>query len=271
MNNFDVCSYGIGLETNIYYDTYGDLYRENIACLTTDNRHNNFTHYYTNWGGLKTPEYIGELVSIKGLQDGEIPDVLTLEHVMGVVEDCGCNYWSDTEEILENWQEHRNDILELFNNIPIRHLDDVLECTSVEFKDNVAMYETHGYSQGDYARFIINYNALNEHWGTDIKVDSRGNGISDEDCEAVVSLLDDIEHYFWDCPIRGSITLHYNGEPEDTFVDEFLSDEWEWDKDEFITKVMEYARIRLKDVSDDIMDKLKCDLYTLIPDEPKYL
>lgn len=271
MNNFDVCSYEIGLEVNIYKDTCGDLFDENIRCLTRDSRHNGYTYFYTDWRGLKAPTTIGELVTIKGLQNGEISDALTLEHVMGVVEDCGCNYWSDTEEILENWQEHRGDILELFNNIPIRHLDDVLECSSIEFKDNVAIYETRGYSQGDYARFIIDYNALNEHWETDIKVDSNGQALSDDDCEAVVSLLDDIEHYFWDCPIRGSVTLHYDGEPEDIFVEEFLSNEWEWDKDDFITKVIEYTRMRLKDVSDDVMDKLKCDLYSLIPDEPRYL
>lgn len=76
-------------------------------------------------------------------------------------------------------------------------------------QDNIVITTT-GYSQGDYAKVYI-----------------------PKEMKDRAGIQETIDHLFWDSPVYGIIKI--NG--EEIFIYEMLSDEYEWDKDEVLSKI----------------------------------
>ena len=92
-------------------------------------------------------------------------------------------------------------------------------------QDNVTITTT-GYSQGDWAKVYI---------PKELKDKNRTKEF--------------IDHLFWDSPVYGIIKIN----DEEIYVDELLSDIYEWDKDEILSKLK-------NDVSEKTYEYLKNNL-----------
>ena len=92
-------------------------------------------------------------------------------------------------------------------------------------QDNITITTT-GYSQGDWAEVYIPKEFKDKPW-----------------------IQSTIDHLFWDSPVYGIIKVN----DEEIYVDELLSDIYEWDKDEILSKLK-------NDVSEKTYEYLKNNL-----------
>ena len=111
---------------------------------------------------------------------------------------------------------------------------------------------------------------MNEVWGSDVKLDSLGNGVELSDRETIRSLEKDIDHYFWDAPIDGRVTLTYGEEEIELYATENLKDEYEWDKEYFVSEIMAEARAKFNGLDDSLFTRLEQDLIRLLPENLEY-
>ena len=280
-NNFDCCSYGIGVVSNLHYSTWcsQERFNNNFECLVRNRRGDGSVYFYTDWQNIKCinalPTKVGDLIYISNLVEGKIPDVESLLRLGEVLNDCGGSWWYSDEELIEKWEENPNEfgqeIIDELLGLDVKYIEDVLQYDCCDLKEGITTYTTRGYCQGDVATVYIDWNLLNEVWGSEIKFTSDGyTGLELSDREAIKSLHDDIDHYFWDAPIDGGITLTYNDEEFEFYVDELLKDEYDWDKKECMDKVMEVARNKFASLDESILTRLERDLDRLLPESLDY-
>jgi len=105
----------------------------------------------------------------------------------------------------------------------------ILEHFEVGYKLKYDKYTTMGYNQGDYAEVIVPH-ILSKEWK-----------ISHSDMNTI------IDHYFWDAPLRGVITV--NNDEHDLM--EFIEDEYEWNIDKVKAEIIafidnEYSNVPAK-------------------------
>lgn len=125
--------------------------------------------------------------------------------------------------------------------------------------------DSRGYSQGDYANILVDYDQIKKAWGT---------VPSDRDLQKTFDRL------FWDSPINGVLTIKQDkgdsnyGEElfknlpktdinEEYYYDEMLSDSYEWDRDEVIEYILKYTKVSNKDLLEEYLEEF-------IPSEPDY-
>jgi hypothetical protein len=276
-NNFDTCSYGIGVCVNVHYSNWCSQMRfeDNFKCLVRDRRGDGHAYFYIDWGNISVPPTVGDLIQISNLVDGKIPDVESLLRLGEVLNYCDGNWWYSDSELTEKWEENPDEfgqeIIDEILGLDIEHIEDVLQYACCELKQGVTTYTTRGYCQGDVATVYIDWNLLNEIWGRDIKFTSDNMcGLTLSDRETIRSLENDIDHYFWDAPIDGCVTLTYRGDEIELYASEHLEDEYAWDEEYFISEIMAEARAKFKDLDERLFTVLKQDLTRLLPENPDY-
>lgn len=280
-NNFDCCSYGIGVCASVHYSSWcsQERFRDNFECLVRDSRGDGSVYFYTDWGSISdVPTRVGDLIYISNLVEGKIPDVESLLRLGKVLTECDGNWWYSDDELIEKWEEDKDEfgqeIIDELLGLDVKYIEDVLQFDCCVLKQGITTHTTRGYSQGDVATVYIDWNLLNEVWGTEIELDSNGGGVEFSDREAIRSLENDIDHYFWDAPIDGRITLTYGEDELELCVDEHLKDEYEWDKEYFISEIVAEARAKFngldKDLDKGLFTRLEQDLNRLLPDKLDY-
>lgn len=272
-NNFDCCSYGIGVCANVSYSNWcsHERFEDNFKCLGRDRRGDGIVYFYTDWGNISdVPTKVGDLIYISNLVEGKIPDVESLLRLGEVLTECDGNWWYSDNDLLEKWgrdpEEFEREIIDEILGLDVKYIEDVLQFDCCDLKQGVTTYTTRGYCQGDVATVYIDWNLLNEIWGRDIKLDSYGNGIELSDRETIKGLEKDIDHYFWDAPIDGCVTLIYGGDELEFYASEHLKDEYDWDKKYFISEVVAEARAKFKDLAESSFIILEQDLNRILPD-----
>ena len=277
-NNFDCCSYGIGVVSNLHYSTWcsQERFNNNFECLVRDRRGDGSVYFYTDWQNISdVPSKVGDLIYISNLVEEKIPDVESLLRLGEVLNYCDGSWWYSDDELIEKWEENPDEfgqeIIDELLGLDVKYIEDVLQYDCCDLKEGITTYTTRGYCQGDVATVYIDWNLLNEVWGSEIKLTSDGyTGLELSDREAIKSLHDDIDHYFWDAPIDGSITLTYGEDEFEIYVDELLKDEYDWDKKECMDKVMEVARNKFASLDESILTRLERDLDRLLPESLSY-
>lgn len=277
VNNFNCCSYGIGVQLGVSYSTWcnEERFKDNFECLVRNRRGDGTVYFYTDWENVSNvPSKVGDLVRISNLVDDKIPDVESLLRLGKVLDECDASWWYSESELTEKWEENPNDfgqeIIDEILGLDVKYIEDVLQFDCCDLKNGVTTYTTRGYCQGDVATVYIDWNLLNEVWGSEIKLDSFGNGVEDSDRETIRSLEKDIDHYFWDSPIDGYVTLFYGDKEETIYENDFCSDEYDWDKKEAISKIMAWARAKFEGLDEDLFTRLEQDLTRLVPENLGY-
>ncbi len=105
------------------------------------------------------------------------------------------------------------------------------------------IYETRGYSQGDWAKVFINIPSYEKVIGKPF------------DDVVKTNLKKHIDNLFWDSPVSARLDTG----DDDIHLDQYLSNIYKWDKNEILANI--------KDQPDYVMDFLAREL----PDEPAYL
>lgn len=283
-NNFDNCSYGIGVCASVYYSNWcsQERFENNFECLVRNRRDDGSAYFYTDWKNINcinaVPTKVGDLIYISNLVEGKIPDVESLLRLGEVLNECDGNWWYSDDELIEKWEENPDEfgqeIIDEILVLDVKYIENVLQFDCCDLKEGVTTYTTRGYSQGDVATVYIDWNLLNEVWGSDIKLDSVGNGVEFSDREAIRSLEKDIDHYFWDSPIDGCITLTYGEDEIELYADNYLKDEYEWDKEYFVSEIMAEARARFngldKDLAESLFTRLEQDLNRILSKDLEY-
>ena len=276
-NNFDCCSYGIGVDACVHYSTWcaQDRFADNFECLVRDRRGDGTVYFYTDWANIEAvPTKVGGLIQISNLVEGKIPDVESLLRLGEVLNECDGNWWYSDDELIEMWEKDKDgfgqDIIDEILGLDVKYIEDVLQFSCCDLKDGITTYTTRGYCQGDVATVYIDWNLLNEVWGSDVKLDSLGNGIELSDREIIRSLEKDIDHYFWNTPIEGCVTLTYGEEEIELYASENLKDEYEWDKEYFVSEIMADARAKFNGLDENLFTRLEQDLNCILPENLEY-
>jgi hypothetical protein len=276
-NNFDMCSYGIGIECNLYHCNGTAFYdfRENFELLTRTRQGDGYTYFYTDRNNLRfknvIPTKIGDLITLTDEPGDKITSKKLFINVLEVLDEVGASWWYDSKDLVDNWRDNADEVLQEFLNIDIKHFDDVLEFDCCRLKNNIEIYTTRGYSQGDIARVVIDYNNLNEVWGTSIELlKDQTSAKTLTDRKTIYGLREEIDHLFWDCPISGGVTLHYKGEVEDVFLEDIVDDYYTWNKEKAIKNIVEYAKKRIKDLDEKTIEVLEKDLRDLLTEYLHY-
>lgn len=276
-NNFDCCSYGIGVCANVSYSNWytQNRFEYNFECLVRNRRGDGCAYFYTDGGNISVPTRVGDLIQISNLVDGKIPDVESLLRLGKVLDECDGSWWYFDDELIEKWgvdkDEFGQEIIDAILGLDVKYIEDVLQFTCCKLKPGITTYTTRGYCQGDVATVYIDWNLLNEFWGRNVKFTSDGmSGLTLSDRETIKSLEEDIDHYFWDAPIDGRINLIYGEDEIELYAHEYLKDEYEWDKEYFISEIMAEARAKFKDLAESSFIILKQDLNRLLPEELEY-
>lgn len=276
-NNFDCCSSGIGVDACVHYSNCcsQDRFGDNFECLVRDRCGEGSVYFYTNYTNIDAvPTKVGDLIRLSNLVEGKIPDVESLLRLGEVLDECDGNWWYSDDELIEMWEKDKDgfgkDIIDEILGLDVKYIEDVLQFDCCDLKDGITTYTTRGYCQGDVATVYIDWNLLNEVWGSDVKLDSLGNGVEFSDRETIRSLEKDIDHYFWDAPIEGCVILTYGEEKIELYKDEHLKDEYEWDKEYFISEIMAEAKAKFKDLDESLFTRLEQDLNRILPENLEY-
>lgn len=280
-NNFDCCSYGIGVNACIHYSNWcsQERFENNFECLVRNRRGDGSVYFYTDWKNINcikaVPSKVGDLIYISNLVEGKIPDVESLLRLGEVLNECEGNWWYSDDELVEKWNENPNDfgqeIVDEILGLDVKYIEDVLQFDCCDLKEGITTYTTRGYCQGDVATVYIDWNLLNEVWGSNVKFASDGyTGLTLSDRGTISSLHDDIDHYFWDSPIDGSVTLSYGDKEKTIYANDFCSDEYKWDKEYFVSAILAEARSYFEGLDESLFTRLEGDLNRLLPEHLDY-
>lgn len=277
-NNFDCCSYGIGVDSYVHYSNWcsQERFENNFECLVRDRRGDDSVYFYTDWKNISDiPSKVGDLIYISNLVEGKIPDVESLLRLGEVLNYCDDSWWYSDDDLIEKWEENPEEfgqeIIDELLGLDVKCIEDVLRYDCCDLKEGITTYTTRGCCQGDVATVYIDWNLLNEVWGTEIKFTSDGyTGLELSDREAIRSLENDIDHYFWDAPVDGGITLTYGDDEIELYAGEHLKDEYEWDKEYFVSEIVAEARAKFEGIDESLFTRLEQDLNRILPEDLNY-
>lgn len=232
-NNYDKSSTGIDIECSCFHDTELSRmnFQENFENLQRDRYRTTSVNYYIDNGNI--PDSSEVKFSVKGERETKI------KHLVSIT----C---FDAEEI-QTWDNDTLDSEIIGHEEDVNLINYALEklpvIAGLEFipNKNLIVLTTTGYSQGDYAAVIYCPEDLEKAWG---KMPEQ---------KTIQSLVD---HYFWDAPIYASFEI--NGK-EYNYHDMPEYDEYEWEREKFITYVSKESGIDAE------------TLKAFVPDYPEYL
>ena len=201
----------VNIDLNVKYDCFmaRENFEENFNCLGEYKKAN--LYQYIDYGNFKEIS-IDDLSSIdrkKTLKKSLLNYALSIDWC----------YYTKTE-IRKFNKVDLADFIENYISEMDLDLDELIEITN-EYDitigvDDFYFYETRGYSQGDFSRWCIRK--------SDLEKFENGN-------ETLPPYIDNL---FWDCPITCRITVN----EEDYYIDEHISNLYEYNKDE-IYKICE--------------------------------
>ena len=203
-NNFDCSSTGINIEVDAYYSTTGSqiIFDDNYKVVRNKCRVRDLCIRVVDFD-YKPPETVGDVGFFKNTTHGPIPKKIVCDMLNEY-----CEYSYDTESF--TYEELFNEL----KNIDIKYLPQLMEDNEYRhyfnLDKNLALYGSSGYCQGDFAYVLCGA----------------------ETCKNYHNLID---RELWDCPIEACVVIanvryDYN---------ELMSDQYVWNKEEFITKVVD--------------------------------
>lgn len=258
-NNFDMCSYGVGINCNLYYDSMlGRIhFEENFTTFSERNTIDNRSYFYTDFGNIKMPDKLGDIVKIDKQANISKTFMDNLFEAAMI-----CNKYSnyDIEEIYSDMYKYYDILSQDILNSDISLFDEVMAYDCIKLKDNVLKYVTKGYSQGDVAVVYLDFNKLNKTWGTDININNTDKKVQ----KTINEITDEIDHFFWDSPISGYINV-IDGSTEVQYeVEDILKDPYEYDKDIAKEKVLSHVKEKFT-LTTDKEERFKQDLDAVLP------
>ena len=233
MNNFNMSSTGINIETNIGYDEImGQInFDENINRVDV----NGVEYFvYSDYGNIDTDISIDDLIKYD-LESNTLLNDLKVYH--------------NKEDIKkEDYQEYFDMLEDDLSYMDLEEIQEVLYDMSVPYTTHYKIVNITGYSQGDYASVIILTDKLKEVWGV-----AKLN---------IVDVKQNITNYFYDTPLRAVVTVNN----EDYFIEGYDGYyQFDYSKEEVIKAL-------IHDTPNTINKTiLRAELEKVIPTEPKYL
>lgn len=231
MNNYDISSSGINIETSVFYDNF----------LAQSNWDESFIEIKKDWipqeymftAYDQLPDNRLELENLINLPDTKRN--LTLLRYETVTRK-GYLYYS---EVRDNYTVLELLKLLLDNGDTLELLDEL----DLEYTLNFKTITTRGYDQGDYTNVLIPTKTLSELWGCGQDKVMEG-------------LQETIDNLFWDMSICCRVTIN-----EEDYYPE-CDGSYEYDKDEVVEEL-------LKVVKGVDLAVLKRELEDTLPDEPR--
>ena len=223
-NNFDCSSTGINIEVEAYYSTTGSQTIFNDAYDVVRYRGREVALLIRRYDFDKQIDKITDVGKFKSGKQGR----LSKEVVCEILNELS-SYSYDTQSF--TYEELKEEL----DNLDIQNLPDALKEFGRFFKlnDDVDLYTSRGYCQGDVSYVLCkaetskNYHRL-------------------------------IDQELWDCPIEACVVIanvryDYN---------ELMSDPYNWDKEKFITKVVDrYTQ------DTEVKELISRQLNNMVPEE----
>lgn len=216
------------IQISCYYDTWlsQDLFDENVI------RPDDNTNYYQlnpEFGMTKEFVSFGNNINYKKLVYKSFKDICEICNRVGG------DYSFDP-------------CLDQFNEDPIGYVKDFFD--SANYSDEnidvmkdylitpVAIFSTHGYSQGDYQEYLV---------------------FGEKEIENEETTKEYVDHLFWDAPIHCSIMI----DNEEFFVEG--CDEYDYDKEKYVDELVDQLKADFMDI-----ESLREYLLEKFPDVPNY-
>lgn len=229
-NNYDTCIEMEDCELACYYD--GDLasmdWRDNFKVIQHDGYRSTAIYLYTGMDEMELPRYASELIDLSEVTEKEAREFCR-QYFNGSFADCV--RWK--MYVADTWKDAA---IELLDKMDLAHVitDGIPDIGEPLFN----VVSIRGYSQGDYALVLYQH--------------EESGFLSDEETARKV-----FQNLCFDAPVCCRLTV----DGEEHFLDHYLSDSYEWDKDE----VLEGAK--KQGLSEAVLEWLGANL----PEHPDYI
>lgn len=113
-------------------------------------------------------------------------------------------------------------------------------------KRKYKIFETHGYSQGDWATVLVNKADWEAYTGLQLTGDH------------VQNLQEHINHLFWDAPVYARLeVINEQGQQDEIHLEEYLSDRYRWDKDDLLKNAKNLPKYILSYIESVMPDEIQ--------------
>lgn len=232
-NNFDTNSNGVNIEVSCIYDCHISQmdFNENLESLGGKD-----TEWFYNSHKQMDVDSIYDF-SYSFTDEKAVREFLDKECHIHFDESDYVTFQDYLDDIMAEWKacEGNEQVQEWVDDSPI----------TMKRVNDVEIYETRGYSQGDYARVFIDWAQFAELITSELTEETKN------------AQREYIDHLFWDAPIHGVATIN--------------DVEYYYEFDSYDFKRSEWIESILKDFQDhEKLDVIKNDLESLIPENLEY-
>jgi len=242
MNNFNTSTSGVNLELSVFRDTGASSrdFEESFNVLQYSGYRQNTIAVYTEHGNVSGNFSFADAANYK-ITAKELKQALKNDYDTEVSQ----HYFSKPFSKLT-----KTELLEFLDCVTCDS-SEIAEFLQQHFSPLYDTLVTRGYSQGDYAEVIIT---------PAYKAYLADNGRDWSKPEVKASVQTAIDHLFWDAPIYARLAI----DSEDLYLDEALTDLYDWDK----VQVLKYAEAQLKEHERKVY--ILGWLIANLPDYPNY-
>ena len=242
MNNYDQSSSGINLELNCFYDSDQARrdFEEAFHVLQYSGYRQHSILVFTGFGEFDVSDF-----SFSDLENYNQKGI-TVKQLRAFCRDTLGLMWSDYAKLRK---------AELFELIESELYDSqsYQEFLQEYLSPNYLEYDTRGYCQGDYSEIIVPKKVLDNY------INDKDSSIKTID-QFTETFQETFNRLCWDQPIYARLTVLEGSDREiELYLDEGLTDLYEWDKDQ----VMVYAKEQMKKFFDQALVTEKEKEYTL--------
>ena len=218
VNHFNTNRLGPDIEFVGFFDgdTSRTRFEENFTTLVQESYRKTAIYFYNPHGEFDQDE--GLSFKIKVLKKDLI------KFVENYVNSCADNTWLK-QELYDEAMSFLTDELPSYK-YDLEKLGEEYGLP-LSFVNDIEILITRGYSQGDYALVLLDRTQQLKIW---------------EKAPSIQHMKESIDHQFWDSPIYCKLEI----DGTEYYYYDYVESEYEWKKDEFITKVAKASGVSLK-------------------------